>query len=201
MPSVRPCMASSGRSLGAQTRRRDVGVGIETATPEEAPHPRGDRGEHAADLFVGRGRGRLEAQRVPHSFAEHAVEHQGVEVDVEIESPAEALDHRHAAGLAAVPVALPRAPALEGEQGAHVDPTGGPGRGATPDQRGARRTRSCAGPRNWDRSRAPCRKGHEAFECALSAPLTLSGSPGGRNGLVLRWCGSAASLRADGAIR
>ena len=39
-----------------ETTHGASGFGIETATPEEAPHPRGNRREHAADFFVRRGR-------------------------------------------------------------------------------------------------------------------------------------------------
>ena len=76
----------------------------------------------------------LEAQRLTRAFGEHAIEHQGVEVDVEIEAPAEPLDDCHAAGLAAAPTAPPRAPAVEGEQGARVDPEHGAAQVVIPGQ-------------------------------------------------------------------
>ena len=50
-------------------------------------------------------------------------------MDVEIESPAEALDDRHAAGLAAAPPASARVSSLEGKEGTHVDPEHGAAQG------------------------------------------------------------------------
>jgi len=68
-------------------RRREVGIGVEAPAPEEAPHPPGDGREQDADLFLRRGRCRLEAQRVPFAFGELAIEDERVEVDVESAPP------------------------------------------------------------------------------------------------------------------
>ena len=73
--------ARTVRFFGHGIRRRDVRIGVEAPAPEQATHPRGDRREHNADLFVRRGRRRVEAQRVPLAFGEDAVEDERVEVE------------------------------------------------------------------------------------------------------------------------
>ena len=55
-----------------------------------------------------------------------------MEVDIEVEPAAEPLDDGDAAGLAAEQTAPPGAPALEGEQGARVDPEHGAAQGVIP---------------------------------------------------------------------
>src|SRR6185437_16648075 len=66
---------------------------------------------HGRHLLVRRGRYRVEQGRTAWADLVHAVDHERVEVDVEVERGAEPLDDGHAAGLegAAYPV-RPRAP-------------------------------------------------------------------------------------------
>jgi hypothetical protein len=88
----------NGRFFHHWVRRRQVSVARIAATAlEQALHPRGDPREHGADLFIRRRRQRPEAERALLAFSEKdAVEEQRVEMDVQIQSVAKALDDGHA---------------------------------------------------------------------------------------------------------
>jgi hypothetical protein len=60
-------------------------------------------------------------QRAFLAVREHAVENQGVEVDIQVEPAPESLDHRHAAGVAVAKASATCTLSLERQQGARVD--------------------------------------------------------------------------------
>jgi hypothetical protein len=86
-----------GRFLEHGIRLEYTGfAAIETAPLEQTLHSRGDPHEQDADLFIGRRREGSETKRVTLAFAEEdAVEEQRVEMDVQIQSAAKALDDGH----------------------------------------------------------------------------------------------------------
>jgi len=55
------------------------------------------------------------------AFREHTVEYERVEVDIEVQSAPESLDHRHAAGVAVAKASATCASSLERQQDARVD--------------------------------------------------------------------------------
>src|SRR3989442_7982308 len=103
----RPGEARQGRRL---VRER---IGVLVAEPctrqsealQPPPYPR----DHAAYVLVRGRRGRLEAQCAVRLAHEHAVEHQRVKMEVNIDRPAEALHARH---HPVSPPARPLAPCL-----------------------------------------------------------------------------------------
>jgi hypothetical protein len=90
---------------------------IETAPLEQTLHSRGDPHEQDADLFIGRRREGSETKRVTLAFAEEdAVEEQRVEMDVQIQSAAKALDDGHRPGPPVPDPVSARAVPLEPQQ-------------------------------------------------------------------------------------
>lgn len=63
----------------------------------------------------------MKRERAGPSLPEDAVKHERVEVDVEIKTAAEALDHRDGAGLAGPDALRVGGPCVEGEQYAGID--------------------------------------------------------------------------------
>ncbi len=66
-------------------------------------------------------RGRMKAEQTRLALGEHPVEHQRVEVDVQVEAPAEALDDSEAPGVPVPDPTPARLPALETRQRPRVD--------------------------------------------------------------------------------
>jgi hypothetical protein len=142
----------AGESRGLfnhRVRPREFGiVAIETPAPEKTPHPRVDRREQDADLFIRRrGRG-PEAKRLPFAAVgeEDAIEQQRVKVDVEVEPAPESLDHGYAAGVAGADAVAARPPPLEAQQHAYVDPEHGAGELVIPGQKIAKAVRQAQHP-------------------------------------------------------
>lgn len=128
------------------------------------------------------------------SLAEDTVEHEGVQVDVELETAPEPLDHRHRAGLALRDAVRPRGARVEGEQLAGIHAQHGAAQGVIPRQSVAQAIRqrqdSLAHRYLWQhlvdqiggalghppspaaRTEAAslAREGHEALEGAVGAP-------------------------------
>jgi len=79
--------------------RRLVG-GEHAAPPQQAEDAGADRREHACHLTIGRGWRGIEAGGAVRRDREDALEDQGMEVDVQLEAAAKALDRRHRAASA-----------------------------------------------------------------------------------------------------
>jgi len=109
--------------LGHGIDLRGIGLGAEATAFEEPRDAPGDLPHHPLDLGVlGRRKG-MEAQCAARTPLVDAIEEQRVEVDVQVEGVAEALDERDRAALAAGNAPLPaRAPAEGGEDRPHEDP-------------------------------------------------------------------------------
>ena len=88
----------SGEGLVRQ--RIDVSVRPSDLSDPELRESASHAPDHAPHVVVGRRRSGVEVQRTVGVADEDAVEHERVEVDVEIERPPEPLHARHHAGLA-----------------------------------------------------------------------------------------------------
>src|SRR5258705_362802 len=90
-----------GAGGGPRGPRGDGVVGrLELAAGEQPPHACPDGGEDLCHVLIAwRGCG-VKGEAARAGGAEDAVEHERVEVNVELEATPEALDHRHRAGLA-----------------------------------------------------------------------------------------------------
>jgi hypothetical protein len=108
-----------GRGLGERVGRCRVIGRLEVAAGEQPRDTGADGGEDVRHVLVARWRCGVKGELSRPSFAEDAVEHERVHVDVELEAAPEALDHRHRAGLALDPV-RPRGARVEGEQPADI---------------------------------------------------------------------------------
>jgi hypothetical protein len=88
----------------------------------------------------------MELQAVVPGGGEHAVEDEGVEVDVRVEGPAEALNNRQAAAPAVAEAEPARPPALEAEERADVDGEDGATEAVVPGQQVAQPVREAEHP-------------------------------------------------------
>src|SRR5439155_11054805 len=88
---------------------------IEPAAREEATHAAADSREQAGNVGVGRGCGRVELQGAALGLGEDPVEHERVEVDVQVQPTPEALDHGDGASLRALQAAPACAAAVVAE--------------------------------------------------------------------------------------
>src|SRR5207249_641107 len=109
-----------GRFLGEWV---DVGgvIDVESAAREQTLDAPVDGGEQPRHLPVARQLGGVELEAPVFSLGEDAVQQEGVEVDVQLEATAEALDHRHGAAPPIGHAPATRAAAIEPEHGAHRD--------------------------------------------------------------------------------
>src|SRR3972149_3070656 len=97
------------------------GSSIVASTRMRPPHARADRGGQPGDIRVtGRG-GRVEVEDGRLGLGEDPVEHEGVEMDIEVEAPAEALDDGDAPGAPVPDLTPARLPALGTQQHPRVD--------------------------------------------------------------------------------
>ena len=80
------------------------------------------------------------------SLAEDTVEHERVEVDVQLQAAAEALDHGHGAGLALRDAVRPHGARVAGEQPAGIHAQHGAAQGVIPRQSVAQAIRQCQDP-------------------------------------------------------
>ena len=101
---------------------RQIGVAwIKAAAPEQTLYPRGDPGEHDADLFIRRRGQGPETERVLlASGEEDAIEEERMEMNVQTEAAAEALNDGHASGASALDPVPAGAVTLEAEQRTHI---------------------------------------------------------------------------------
>jgi hypothetical protein len=107
--------------LGQGVGLRGIGLGAEAPAFKEPRDAPGDLAHHPLDLCVlGRRQG-MEAPRAVRPSLVHAVEQQRVEVYVQVEGVAEALDEGDRAALAAGNPPPARPPAAGGEDRSHED--------------------------------------------------------------------------------
>jgi hypothetical protein len=127
---------------------QQVGIaGIEPAAFEQALHPRGDPCQHDADLLVRRRRQGSELKRaIRVASEEDALEEQGVEVEVQIQSAAEALDDGHASRPAVKDPASARTMALKAQQHPHIHTEHGARQRVIPRQEKAKPVRQTQHP-------------------------------------------------------
>ena len=85
-----------GQGIGGVVVRR---LGEHTAAPQKAQDSGADCGDEPRDLDIGRRRGRVEAHRAVGGFGEHAVGHQRVGMNVELEAGTKPLNHRAARAM------------------------------------------------------------------------------------------------------
>ena len=135
-----------GGGVGERVRRGGVVSGFEVAAGEQPPHAGADRGEDVRHVLVAREGGRVEGEVPGSGVAEDAVEHERVEVDVQLQAAPEALDHRHRAGLALRDAVRPRGARVEGEQPAGIHAQHGAAQGVIPRQAVAQAIRQCQDP-------------------------------------------------------
>jgi len=118
--------------LGGLQRGESVGLRVQIfiEADDDLRRPPDDAGEDGRDVLVVWLRYREEARWAVTRGDEHSVGDQGMEVDVEVEGAAEALDGSDAAGPRLGRPQPPRGPPLPGEDGAgeHVEQTRGEGR-------------------------------------------------------------------------
>ena len=76
----------------------------------------------------------MEAEGAGRVLAEHPVESEGVEVDVQVEPAAEALDHGEGAGVAVTHAALARLAIVQVQEGSDEDPEDGAAEAVVPRQ-------------------------------------------------------------------
>jgi len=93
-----PARASDSSASGLRGRHALV-WGLQASALEQPPHARADRGEQPGDLRVTGRRGRGDVEDTRLSLGEDPVEHAGVELDIEVEAPAEALEDGDAPGV------------------------------------------------------------------------------------------------------
>jgi hypothetical protein len=98
-----------GRGVGERVCRGRVVGGHELAAGEQPPHAGADGGEDVHHVLVARRECGVKSEVPGSSLAEDTVEHERVQVNVELEAAPEALDHRHRAGLALRDAVRPRA--------------------------------------------------------------------------------------------
>jgi hypothetical protein len=111
-----------GRGFGERVGGRAVVFRLELATGEQPPDPGADGGQDVCQIVVTRwGRG-VKDERPGARLAEDPVQHQRMEVDVQLETAAEALDHRDGAGLAVRDAESSRRARVEGEVSGHTRP-------------------------------------------------------------------------------
>jgi hypothetical protein len=89
----------------------------ETPPSEQARDPRLHGGQHLRHVQRREARPRMKAHHTGAVLREHAVEHQRVDVQVEVERPAESLDHGDSATATVRDAAVARAGAQEAEHG------------------------------------------------------------------------------------
>ena len=102
-------------------RARVVLSGLESAATQEPLDPSPDRAEHLLHLRIARRKGGPELERPCRRPDEHSVEGERVKVHVQVESTAEALDHRQCAGTAVGDAVASGLIAVEVEQRSRMD--------------------------------------------------------------------------------
>jgi hypothetical protein len=121
--------------VGERIRGRHALVlGLQASALEQPPHARADRGEQPGDVLVTGRRGRVEVEDARFGLGEDLVEHEGVEMDIEVEAPAEALDDGDAPGVPVPDPTPARLPALDTQQRPRVDAQHGAAEGVVPGE-------------------------------------------------------------------
>ena len=113
---------------------RAVVVRLELVTGEQPSDPPADGNEDLGDIFVARWRGGVEYEPTWPALAEDTVQHESMEMDVELEAAAEALDDRQRARLAGPDAVGARSARMEREEGAGTHAQHGAAQGMIPGQ-------------------------------------------------------------------
>src|SRR2546427_53743 len=121
-PWIRRAADSSegGRLVGERVDVASV-IDIEPAAEEEAPDAAIDDRQQPRHVLVTRCLRGMELQRTVGALAEHPVQEQRMEVDVELKSAPEALDHRHGVAPPIARASAARLLPIETEDGTHRD--------------------------------------------------------------------------------
>ena len=115
-------------------RRDHVLLARQPPAPEQPPDTSADDGEQPGDLGVARGQGRVKTQAARRLLAEHPVEGEGVEVDVQVEPAPEALDDGEGARVAIVHSVLPPLMTVEVQEGPDEDAEDGAAEAVVPGE-------------------------------------------------------------------
>jgi len=191
--------ADSGEGEGflrERIRRGHVLVARQPPAPEQPQDTAADRGQEPNDLVVAWRRGRVEAE-AGRVLAEHAVEGEGVEVDVEVQPAAEALDDGEGARVAIDHAVLPRLTTVEVQEGPDEDAEDRTAEAVVPGEEVAQTVREAQHPlADGDVGQHAIHEAGSAFGHAPAAATGAEASPfAGERDQTLQGAGVAPEAR------
>ena len=111
-----------GETSASPSRGSEFGrIGLQPSARQQPPHPVSDGSEHLSHGRIAGRRRRVELEPALCAFDEDPVEDQGVEVDIEVDTAPETLDHGHHPGPALGIAMLVRGAAIEVLEHSGVD--------------------------------------------------------------------------------
>jgi hypothetical protein len=122
------------RGVGEGVGGRAVVVRLELVAGEQPSDPAADGNEDLGDIFIAHWRGGVKCEPTWRALAEDAVQHESMEMDVELEAAAEALDDCQRARLAALDAVGARRARIERDEGAGKHAQHGAAQGMIPGQ-------------------------------------------------------------------